>query len=720
MRHTGVVILLLLPVWALCNALIEAVVVLALIPVTALLGCALATADLVACLRGRRRISAIDTSPDRGSVSVVVFGAATGAPAPRLREQVTAAAGRAQIATEFLVAAPGNAGLRAAVSAARHDVLLLVAANAAPDQAALAQTLRAFDDPSVFAAHAPTASTESEPMALDRRKLDQLGGFDAIYAEVATSCADVFYRARRRGWRVAAAHPTRDSRTGANARDHYTFTWIHPTEAGSTAAHCARLPLQVVAAARREERWDRSPLRDELAGLGRALLCLPRVLTRRAAARRDATHSHAWVTRQASRAPRPALPPLLPGRPLPRLRLLVLAARLPRHDTDGSWVHWNLLHELARRHEVTLFAFLDDAGEEAQAASLRAFCKAVYTHVRAQNHETTNLHHRIPARLARDYTHRAMRAAVCAVIAATDFDVVQVEFGEMAHLVQDEVAGLASVYTVSEPEGLFAQRRCERARLRELPLRLFEWAQALDYDLQYTAAFTRVVTLSSDDERELRTYLPDLPVDTIPSGIDADRLTPPPHEPEAPRITFVGYFLHEPNVDAAAWLAREVFPAVRAAAPDVVLSIVGHDPAGHVAHLATDPGVEVTGFVPDMNAVLHASTVVAVPIRMGGGLRGKVLEAWSAARPVVATRRGLEGIPARDGVHAVLADDATAFAEGILRCLRDPAYRRRLGAAGRRLVVEEFSPEQAANAYEDVYRAALTHRADAGGTHTHG
>ncbi|HEY3190636.1 MAG TPA: glycosyltransferase family 4 protein, partial [Solirubrobacteraceae bacterium] len=138
---------------------------------------------------------------------------------------------------------------------------------------------------------------------------------------------------------------------------------------------------------------------------------------------------------------------------------------------------------------------------------------------------------------------------------------------------------------------------------------------------------------------------------------------------------------------------------------------VGRQPPPAVCALAAPGIVEVTGFVPDLRPWLARAEVVVVPVREGGGVRGKVLEAWAAARPVVTTARGVAGLAAHDGENVLVADDVAVFAGHVVRLLADAELRRRLGAAGRRTAETRYDWDAIAAAHAELYDRLLAPRA---------
>jgi glycosyltransferase involved in cell wall biosynthesis len=160
-----------------------------------------------------------------------------------------------------------------------------------------------------------------------------------------------------------------------------------------------------------------------------------------------------------------------------------------------------------------------------------------------------------------------------------------------------------------------------------------------------------------------------------------------PQSAELPRVVFSANFEYHPNIDAVGFLVREIWPLVRARCPGVRLRLVGRGdpfirrflPPG----AAEQTGIEVTGPIPDARAEIAQAQIVVAPLRAGSGTRIKILEAWAAARCVVATPLAAEGLGARSGVDIALAAGAEEFAAEVVRLLGDPPARKRIATHGR-------------------------------------
>lgn len=152
-------------------------------------------------------------------------------------------------------------------------------------------------------------------------------------------------------------------------------------------------------------------------------------------------------------------------------------------------------------------------------------------------------------------------------------------------------------------------------------------------------------------------------------------------------LLFVGNLNYLPNIDALEFLQGEVLPALVARVPDVRIVVVGRAPAtdeaaAAVERLRRSPQITFVFDVPDCTPFYHRCAVAIAPIRVGGGTRIKIVEAFAHRRPVVSTRKGCEGLDVEDGSQLLIADDPRRFAECCAALLRDDARCRQLSAAG--------------------------------------
>jgi glycosyltransferase involved in cell wall biosynthesis len=187
----------------------------------------------------------------------------------------------------------------------------------------------------------------------------------------------------------------------------------------------------------------------------------------------------------------------------------------------------------------------------------------------------------------------------------------------------------------------------------------------------------------------------------VPNAADVEFYRPRPSDPspDGRTVVFFGLLSTRPNIDAVSWMVEEIWPRVSRARPGARLRIFGKNPPAAMQALAR-PGVEVVGFVEDLRPHLASAAALAVPLRLGGGTRLKIVEGMAMAKAIVSTTLGAEGIEARPERDLLLADDPEAFAAALIRLLDDPALAGRIGASGRRLAVEQYAWSSAAATLE--------------------
>jgi polysaccharide biosynthesis protein PslH len=213
----------------------------------------------------------------------------------------------------------------------------------------------------------------------------------------------------------------------------------------------------------------------------------------------------------------------------------------------------------------------------------------------------------------------------------------------------------------------------EGRRLRELERTLPLWARA--------------VTLVSDAEADLfRQFCSWDGVHAVTNGVDQDYFRPADPSPAEDGCVFVGALDYRPNVDAACWFSKEIWPQIRRRCPEARFRIVGRQPVPEVVSLAKLPGVEVVGQVSDVRPYVAEAAVAVVPLRMARGVQNKVLEAMAMAKPVVASPQGLTGLRHKLDLPALTASEVREWVEHVIRLLNNPTLRRQLGEAGRRYV----------------------------------
>jgi polysaccharide biosynthesis protein PslH len=278
----------------------------------------------------------------------------------------------------------------------------------------------------------------------------------------------------------------------------------------------------------------------------------------------------------------------------------------------------------------------------------------------------------------------ALAQQVQRAVAEAPVDVLQVEYLQMAPLAR----GLPARRRILDLHNIESELVASYGRARRgAAAQMYRTEAALlrRMERHVIPTFDTVVVVSENE----RTRLPSGVGTTIvcPNGQDPPTLLPPS---DRSVLAFVATMGWAPNVDAALWLGREIWPEVKRRLPEAELLLVGRDPSPEVRALA-GPGVEVTGTVPSVEPFLARARVVVAPLLAGGGTRLKIMEALGAGRPVVATTIGADGL--EDLVHRgmIIADDTAAMVNEICQLLSDPPAATLLGKLGHEAITEQHT-----------------------------
>jgi glycosyltransferase involved in cell wall biosynthesis len=284
-------------------------------------------------------------------------------------------------------------------------------------------------------------------------------------------------------------------------------------------------------------------------------------------------------------------------------------------------------------------------------------------------------------------------------------DVVQLEYHVMGqYLPAFQGLAVRRVLTQYEPGAAAAW---ERWRSSPLNLALLAEARAWQRFERWTLGGVHAaVVLTRRDREHTAALAPPTRLYEVPLGGTVPERPLDPLGATPPVVLFVGSYAHPPNVAAADHLARIVMPRVWRSHPDARLAIVGAAPPRRLRRLA-GPRVQVTGRVEDVTPFLDEAAVVVAPLRLGGGMRVKLLDALGAGKAIVATSRAVVGLSVVSGKHLLVADGDDEIADAVITLLADPGRRLQLAAAARAWAVGNLGSARRIVAYEAIYEDLL-------------
>jgi glycosyltransferase involved in cell wall biosynthesis len=164
----------------------------------------------------------------------------------------------------------------------------------------------------------------------------------------------------------------------------------------------------------------------------------------------------------------------------------------------------------------------------------------------------------------------------------------------------------------------------------------------------------------------------------------------PPRRDDGATLLFLGSFGYIPNVDAANWLVRDIWPLVRARSLQPLRLLIAGRDASRVSALRDHDGVDVLGEVKEIADAYAGASLFVAPLRAGAGTRLKLLEAAAHRVPIVTTNLGLRGLRLMPGRDVMIGDGTAGFAEAVLESLANPAVRTARAEAALVVVREHY------------------------------
>lgn len=381
----------------------------------------------------------------------------------------------------------------------------------------------------------------------------------------------------------------------------------------------------------------------------------------------------------------------------------------------GSPRLFNLCRELSRNHELFLFTrctsreryqtFLDDLTQPHVFATVDLLPDPPAAGWLGQQWHRLHVAAHFETRYRHAGYHREIRDRIRDFCIRKRIDLVYVDILPMTQYVESQI-GIPAIVDLHDSLTLLCRRilsaeRGLRGRLSAylglMSVQRLERSLAQTYDL--------AITNSTVDEQAIRELCVKLRTLTITNGVDMEYFSPDATPPETDKIVFTGVMDYAPNEDAALYFGREIFPLVKAQRPQAQFWIVGSNPSATIKGLTRTAGIHVTGSVEDIRPHVRSAAVFVSPLRVGSGVKNKILAAMAMEKAVVATALSIDGLDLTDGREVLLAQEPRSFAEKVLHLLADEGERRRLGANGLACVRGKYTWSAMGESLESALRS---------------
>jgi len=358
-------------------------------------------------------------------------------------------------------------------------------------------------------------------------------------------------------------------------------------------------------------------------------------------------------------------------------------------DSGGRIRQWEFIKCLGSRHDLTLAFFINKGEEKILDGAFEGVCSRVNMVTHAVDATQTG-----PQSLPwpiRAYGIEPMRKLLTE-LSANRYDLFLTDFIYMAQ--HRSLFDAPAVLHEHNIESSIFKQYAELPDIQDKEIfgirkdALFwkaTWMLMRQYENRTWPAFDLRITVSRLDQEEMDSRCPDGRTIVAENGVSINDIRLLPVN-RSKKILFVGTMNYFPNVDGALFMVQSIMPHIWQIDPDIRLCIAGKNIPPHIRDLGADPRIEIISDFPDIHEVAADCCLSVVPLRLGGGTRIKILEAFALGLPVVSTTKGCEGLAVEDGRQLIIRDDPEAFATAVAMVVNNHALADSLRKSARSLV----------------------------------
>lgn len=378
------------------------------------------------------------------------------------------------------------------------------------------------------------------------------------------------------------------------------------------------------------------------------------------------------------------------------MRILFVCHRVPFPPKRGGKIRpFNIIRHLSSSgHEVIVASLARNAEELEEAAGLREHCTRSFVEIVSDPMAWGRMLASVPSSTPSSFGYfrsPRLKRRIRRELATQSYDLIFVHCSSVAPYVED----VSHVPKVMDFGDMDSQKWREYSAHRPFPRSMVYGLEALkleNTERRLGRKFDYCTCTTRAEWETLSRLGITTPSGWFPNGVDTDFFKPKPLAHYDPtRIAFVGRMDYYPNQQAVLAFCRDVLPGLRAWNPDIRLDVVGANPVATIKDLAAQPGVTVTGTVPDVRPFVTNAALTIAPLAIARGTQNKILESMAMGVPVVCSPQAAGGVDAVPGEHILVASTPAENAAAIKSLLDSPDVRHRLAAAARARVLSHHT-----------------------------
>ena len=375
------------------------------------------------------------------------------------------------------------------------------------------------------------------------------------------------------------------------------------------------------------------------------------------------------------------------------MKLIYLTSRFPFPINKGDKLRsFHQIKQLSKTYDVYLISLTDKLVKPSDLAQLNEFCKEIYIYPisfvsRILNLLKTFINNR-PFQVNYFY-RRSIQKKINQNISQIKPDHIFCQLVRTALYVKENYSIPKTLdYMDAFSKGL--ERRIQISHFLEKPFVKMEHKRMKQFENLAFEFFDNKLIISKNDRSQI-THIDHSKIKIIPNGIDSNYFKNIKVEKKFDLI-FIGNLNYKPNIEAAKFIAKEIYPRLKLRLPNIKIHIAGSNPNKKILRLA-NKGIKVSGWVEDIRKSYCSGKVFFAPMTIGSGLQNKLLEAMSLSIPCITSKLCNESLMGKNMKNIIIGNNIEDYLEKIIQILNDVKLRNKIGNSGRKYVVENFSWE---------------------------
>lgn len=378
-------------------------------------------------------------------------------------------------------------------------------------------------------------------------------------------------------------------------------------------------------------------------------------------------------------------------------------------DSGGRLGIYGITKSLSEKgHEITFVTYIKEYPKNEYIMELKKICKPVFIEWDTRNKlggAFLNLFSSVPYNISKYYSKK-LEIFLKEFLNKNEVDLVHIDHLHMAWAI-DIIKKIKNVPVVLREHNLEMKIMKRFAEIEaNLFLRLYsklQYRKFQHYEPDLCKKFDCCIMITKEDEIALLDMSSEIKTKVIPAGVDSKIFSFGNLNNKPQTLFHIGSLEWQPNYDGLIWFLSEIFPEIVSQFPNTKLYVYSKGTEKLVISKEISNNVIICGYVKDMWQEIIDKQILIVPLRIGSGMRLKIIEMLAAGKIVVSTSIGKEGIEVNDGQELLIADNRDEFVRMIKDIFNNKIDTKNITSKARSTMKQNYSWEKISNQFEKIY-----------------